>query len=79
VEYPSASEVLRAFRNQAIGGMVISLDELFGLAADGFSQGSSWWWTCPMGDVVVGRSGMKTMRPQGQIGRGRKQRPGASC
>ena len=36
VEYPSASEVLRAFRNQAIDGMVISLDELFGLAADGF-------------------------------------------
>ena len=32
VEYPSASEVLRAFRNQAIDGMVISLDELFGLA-----------------------------------------------
>ena len=26
VEYPSASEVLRAFRNQAIDGMVISLD-----------------------------------------------------
>ena len=36
VEYPSASEVLRAFRNQAIDGMVISLDELFGLAADGY-------------------------------------------
>jgi NitT/TauT family transport system substrate-binding protein len=36
VEYPSASEVLRAFRNQAIDGMVISLDELFELAVDGF-------------------------------------------
>ncbi|HUL93494.1 MAG TPA: ABC transporter substrate-binding protein [Burkholderiales bacterium] len=35
VEYPSASEVMRAFRNQAIDGMVVSLDELFGLAADG--------------------------------------------
>jgi NitT/TauT family transport system substrate-binding protein len=35
VEYPSASEVLRAYRNQAIDGMVISLDELFGLAVDG--------------------------------------------
>ena len=35
VEYPSASEVLRAFRNQAIDGMVISLDELFSVAADG--------------------------------------------
>ena len=36
VEYPSASEVLRAYRNQAIDGMVISLDELFGLAEDGY-------------------------------------------
>ena len=45
VEYPSASEVLRAFRNQAIDGMVISLDELFGLAVDGCSRGSSWWST----------------------------------
>jgi len=63
VEYPSASEVLRAFRNQAIDGMVISLDELFGLAADGFqprivvvvdvSHGA---------DVVVGRRGMRSMR-----------------
>jgi NitT/TauT family transport system substrate-binding protein len=58
VEYPSASEVLRAFRNQAIDGMVISLDELFGLAADGLqptiiavidvSHGA---------DAVVGRRG----------------------
>jgi len=62
VEYPSASEVLRAFRNQAIDGMVISLDELFGLAADGLdpriiaivdvSHGA---------DVVVGRGEMKSM------------------
>src|SRR6476661_7647959 len=35
VEYPSASEVSRAYRNQAIDGMVISLDELFVLAKDG--------------------------------------------
>jgi NitT/TauT family transport system substrate-binding protein len=63
VEYPSASEVLRAFRNQAIDGMVISLDELFGLAIDGqqprivlavdVSHGA---------DVVVGRPGMRTMK-----------------
>ena len=63
VEYPSASEVLRAFRNQAIDGMVISLDELFPLAADGLdprvivvvdvSHGA---------DVVVGRGDMKAMR-----------------
>jgi NitT/TauT family transport system substrate-binding protein len=63
VEYPSASEVLRAFRNQAIDGMVISLDELFGLAVDGtkprvilvvdVSHGA---------DVVVGRPGMRSMK-----------------
>jgi NitT/TauT family transport system substrate-binding protein len=63
VEYPSASEVFRAFRNQAIDGMIISLDELFVLAADGLqpkivvvadvSNGA---------DVVVGRSGMRTMK-----------------
>jgi NitT/TauT family transport system substrate-binding protein len=62
VEYPSASEVSRAFRNQAIDGMVISLDELFVLAVDGLrpkiilivdvSQGA---------DVVVGRAGMRQM------------------
>jgi NitT/TauT family transport system substrate-binding protein len=62
VEYPSASEVARAFRNQAIDGMVISLDELFVLAVDGqqprvvaiidVSHGA---------DVVVGRSGMQRM------------------
>jgi NitT/TauT family transport system substrate-binding protein len=62
VEYPSASEVSRAFRNQAIDGMVVSLDELFALAVDGLqprivvvadvSHGA---------DVVVGRSGMRAM------------------
>ena len=36
VEYPSASEVLRAYRNGAIDGMVISLDELFTLASEGY-------------------------------------------
>ena len=63
VEYPSASEVSRAFRNQAIDGMVISLDELFVLAVDGpqpkivvvvdVSRGA---------DVVVGRTGMHAMK-----------------
>jgi len=63
VEYPSASEVMRAFRNQAIDGMVISLDETFGLAVDGLqprivlvvdvSHGS---------DAIVGRTGMRTMK-----------------
>lgn len=63
VEYPSASEVLRAFRNQAIDGMVISLDELFGLAADGFKPRIVLVVDVSHGaDVVVGRPGMRTMR-----------------
>ena len=63
VEYPSASEVLRAFRNQAIDGMVISLDELFGLAADGFQPRIILVVDVSHGaDVVVGRRGMRTMR-----------------
>jgi NitT/TauT family transport system substrate-binding protein len=63
VEYPSASEVLRAFRNQAIDGMVISLDELFGLAADGFQPRIVLIVDISHGaDVVVGRQGMRTMQ-----------------
>lgn len=63
VEYPSASEVLRAFRNQAIDGMVISLDELFGLAVDGFEPRIILVVDVSHGaDVVIGRRGMKTMR-----------------
>ena len=62
VEYPSASEVLRAYRNQAIDGMVISLDELFGLAADGFQPRIVLVVDVSHGaDVVVGRRGMRTM------------------
>jgi len=63
VEYPSASEVMRAFRNQAIDGMVISLDELFGLAVDGLQPRIILVIDVSSGaDVVVGRSGMRTMR-----------------
>lgn len=63
VEYPSASEVLRAFRNQAIDGMVISLDELFGLAADGLQPRVVLVVDVSHGaDVVVGRRGMRSMR-----------------
>jgi len=63
VEYPSASEVLRAFRNQAIDGMVISMDELFGLAVDGFQPKIILVVDVSHGaDVVVGRRGMRTMR-----------------
>ena len=63
VEYPSASEVHRAFRNQAIDGMLISLDELFGLAGDGFEPRIILVVDVSNGaDVVVGRRGMRTMR-----------------
>ena len=63
VEYPSASEVMRAFRNQAIDGMVISLDELFGLAADGLQPRIVLVVDVSHGaDVVVGSRGMRTMR-----------------
>jgi NitT/TauT family transport system substrate-binding protein len=62
VEYPSASEVLRAFRNQAIDGMVISLDELFGLAVDGLQPRIILVIDVSHGaDAVVGRRGMRTM------------------
>ena len=63
VEYPSASEVLRAFRNQAIDGMVISLDELFGLAVDGLDPRIILVVDVSHGaDVVVGRAGMRSMK-----------------
>ena len=63
VEYPSASEVLRAFRNQAIDGMVISLDELFGLAVDGLKPRVILVVDEPHGaDAVIGRRGMRTMK-----------------
>jgi NitT/TauT family transport system substrate-binding protein len=63
VEYPSASEVLRAFRNQAIDGMVISLDELFGLAVDGLQPRTILVVDVSHGaDAVVGRRGMRTMK-----------------
>ncbi len=66
VEYPSASEVLRAFRNQAIDGMVISLDELFGLAVDGMQPRVILVVDVSHGaDAVVGRAGMKTMKDLG--------------
>ena len=63
VEYPSASEVLRAFRNEAIDGMVISLDELFGLAVDGLDPRVILVVDVSHGaDVVVGRREMKSMK-----------------
>lgn len=63
VEYPSASEVSRAFRNQAIDAMVISLDELFLLAQSGLQPKVVLAVDVSNGaDVVVGRAGMNTMK-----------------
>ncbi|HEV8106392.1 MAG TPA: ABC transporter substrate-binding protein [Burkholderiales bacterium] len=63
VEYPSASEVLRAYRNQAIDGMVISLDELFSLAVDGLQPRAILVVDVSHGaDAVVGRDGMRSMK-----------------
>jgi len=63
VEYPSASEVLRAFRNQAIDGMVISLDELFGLASEGLQPKVILVVDVSHGaDAVVARPGMQSMK-----------------
>jgi NitT/TauT family transport system substrate-binding protein len=62
VEYPSASEVLRAFRNSAIDGMVVSLDELLGLASDGLQPRIVLVIDVSHGaDAVVGRAGMRSM------------------
>ena len=63
VEYPSASDVLRAYRNEAIDGMVISLDELLTLASEGFQPRVILVVDVSHGaDVVVGRRGMRSMR-----------------
>ena len=63
VEYPSASEVQRAYRNGAIDGMVISLDELFGLAVDGLQPRVILVVDVSHGaDAVVGRPGMRSMK-----------------
>ena len=62
VEYPSATEVLRAFRNQAIDGMVISMDELFVLAIDELKPRVILVTDVSNGaDAVVGRPQMRTM------------------
>jgi NitT/TauT family transport system substrate-binding protein len=63
VEYPSSSEVLRAFRNQAIDGMVISLDELFGLASEGLQPKVILVVDVSHGaDAIVARSGTRSMK-----------------
>jgi NitT/TauT family transport system substrate-binding protein len=54
---------LRAYRNLAIDGMVISLDELFGLAEDGYDPRIILVVDVSNGaDVVVGRPGMRSMK-----------------
>ncbi len=63
VEYPASSETIRAFRNHAIDGAAVTLDEVLLLAQDGFeprvvlvldySHG---------GDAIVGREYMRTVK-----------------
>jgi len=54
--------VLRAFRNQAIDGMVISLDELFGLTAEGMRPRAILVVDVSHGaDAILGRPGMASM------------------
>ena len=63
VEYPSASEVLRAFRNQAIDGMVISMDELFGLGSEGLQPKVILVVDVSHGaDAIVARPGTRSMK-----------------
>ena len=63
VEYPSASEVSRAFRNQAIDAMVISFDELFVLAQGGLQPKIVLIIDVSHGaDVIVGRAGMRSVK-----------------
>lgn len=63
VEYPSASEVLRAYRNQALDGMVISLDEVLVLASDDLQPRIVTVVDVSHGaDVVIGRSDLRTMK-----------------
>jgi NitT/TauT family transport system substrate-binding protein len=62
VEYPSASEVLRAYRNQALDGMVISLDEVLALAADDLQPRIVLVIDVSHGaDAVLGRAGLRSM------------------
>ncbi len=63
VEYPSASEVIRAFRNHAIEAAALTFDEVLPLAQDGFkprvvlvmdiSHG---------GDAILGRPELRTVK-----------------
>lgn len=63
IEYPSASEVLRAFHNSTLDGMVISLDEVLGLAASGLQPRIVLVADISHGaDVIVARAGLRTMR-----------------
>ncbi|MGH8478954.1 MAG: ABC transporter substrate-binding protein [Gammaproteobacteria bacterium] len=63
VEYPSNSEVSRAFRNRAIDGAALTLDETLLLAQDGFGLGVVLVMDISHGgDAIVGRAEMRTVR-----------------
>ena len=63
VEYPSNTEVSRAFRNRAIDGAALTLDEALLLAQDGFGLGVVLVMDISHGgDVILGRAEMRTVR-----------------
>lgn len=63
VEYPSASEVIRAFRNGAIEAAALTLDEVLLLQASGLSPRVVLVMDISDGgDVIIGRAGLGGMR-----------------
>jgi NitT/TauT family transport system substrate-binding protein len=63
VEYPTNNEVLRAFRNQAIDGIAITLDEVLLLDQDGFDPRVVLVMDISHGaDAIVGRADMRTVK-----------------
>lgn len=63
VEYPSSSEVTRAFRNQAIEAAALTFDEVLLLAQDGFQPRVVLVMDFSYGgDAILGRPGLRTMK-----------------
>ncbi|MGH8658691.1 MAG: ABC transporter substrate-binding protein [Gammaproteobacteria bacterium] len=63
VEYPSASEVTRAFRNQAIEATALTFDEVLLLAQDGFKPRVVLLMDISHGgDAILGRPDLRTVK-----------------
>lgn len=62
VEYPSSSETIRAFRNNALDGVALTLDEILLLIQDGFDLRAILVTDISLGgDAILGRPGMSSM------------------